>query len=890
MTRLQILKTRHLRARPNALDLGTLNTLTVKFLLPFPILLCLFLTGCESSPDRSSAAEEERLPPTEFIEEGEENHAARERWIEQIHRAAPGTDWRRLEAINAMTHHKLRAGGPREKGTETFAGGQLTGEWSELGSSTQAGSVFDVLQDPDDLNTLFLMSAGGAIWKHDLAGSTYELVTHDIYFDGEYLGMVPTPAGRNMIAYAGDWPMFSEDDGRSWSDATLNYDGQPRERFGNVQFYSPIVVGSVLYTTIRPGDGMPHLLFRSTDGGRSYELVASPLDRGEEDYYSVGDLFRVDRTGQVFLVTKIEGGAAAARLYEMNADETFRLVAERESEQVGRYRSRIAATPDPENGDSLRMYWLIDDYIWRSDNDGVNWDTLPQLDELPWRYEGIYVRPTEPDFVAYGNVSLWVSSDGGHNFKRPNEWWQYYDDPATFIHADIMRFTEIDLPEGGTAMLASNHGGLNRLNTTDSLWYSIAREGLNVGQYYDIRTNPTDATRVYLGAQDQGLQVINVPLEGAESPLPGTQFNSGDWGHLEFSDDGQLLFAAYPYGLLRIFYDDGEDVYRDGSYRIKSNDEFIWITPMMSPPVSRRASPTVYMAGGSAEEDGDGSFLIRIEYNEDIFETTAENLPYDFIANGHGNISALGYSPLAPDRFYAATTFGHFLTSEDAGQTWSASNSFVPRGWYLYGQAIHASRTEENTVWLGGSGYSNDPVWRSTDGGVNFEPASTGLPPTIVHGLAANADETLLFAATEAGPFVYVAADERWYDLTGRFAPTMRYYSVEFVDELNTARFGTYGRGGWDFRIESLVGTRSPLANEPLLEIFPNPTADRVTVSGDVAGLRAFDGRGREVLRQSMTGTTTELDLGRLAAGVYFFQPLDDAGRPTALAQRVVKK
>ena len=36
-------------------------------------------------------------------------------------------------------------------------------------------------------------------------------------------------------------------------------------------------------------------------------------------------------------------------------------------------------------------------------------------------------------------------------------------------------------------------------------------------------------------------------------------------------------------------------------------------------------------------------------------------------------------------------------------------------------------------------------------------------------------------------------------DMGGISAPDQTYWSVEFVEELNTARFGTYGRGIWDF-------------------------------------------------------------------------------------------
>ena len=45
--------------------------------------------------------------------------------------------------------------------------------------------------------------------------------------------------------------------------------------------------------------------------------------------------------------------------------------------------------------------------------------------------------------------------------------------------------------------------------------------------------------------------------------------------------------------------------------------------------------------------------------------------------------------------------------------------------------------------------------------------------------------------------------DGEWEDLTGADAPLTTYWSVEILPHENTARFGTYGRGIWDFRMET---------------------------------------------------------------------------------------
>ena len=44
--------------------------------------------------------------------------------------------------------------------------------------------------------------------------------------------------------------------------------------------------------------------------------------------------------------------------------------------------------------------------------------------------------------------------------------------------------------------------------------------------------------------------------------------------------------------------------------------------------------------------------------------------------------------------------------------------------------------------------------------------------------------------------------ENEWFLLSGISAPDQTYWSVDFIPEINTARFGTYGRGIWDFVIE----------------------------------------------------------------------------------------
>ncbi|MEZ5039294.1 MAG: T9SS type A sorting domain-containing protein [Saprospiraceae bacterium] len=84
--------------------------------------------------------------------------------------------------------------------------------------------------------------------------------------------------------------------------------------------------------------------------------------------------------------------------------------------------------------------------------------------------------------------------------------------------------------------------------------------------------------------------------------------------------------------------------------------------------------------------------------------------------------------------------------------------------------------------------------------------------------------------------------------------------------------FGQY----WDV---SLVANQAPRASLPLT-IFPNPTADWITLSGitTASEVEVFNGLGQRVLRQQVTPGEAQLSLAALLPGTYYVQVKMDAG------------
>ncbi|MBT3750919.1 MAG: T9SS type A sorting domain-containing protein, partial [Bacteroidetes bacterium] len=132
------------------------------------------------------------------------------------------------------------------------------------------------------------------------------------------------------------------------------------------------------------------------------------------------------------------------------------------------------------------------------------------------------------------------------------------------------------------------------------------------------------------------------------------------------------------------------------------------------------------------------------------------------------------------------------------------------------------------------------------------------------------------------GPFVYINEEEQWYDLAGAGAPEQTYWSVDYVPALKTARFGTYGRGIWDFQIAHFTGIdENKLWHNSIgINIYPNPVEHTVFVdynltTGGKVRISLLDTNGRLIRMiqdsEEIPGQhKLEINMNQLASGLYY--------------------
>ncbi|MCC6727677.1 MAG: T9SS type A sorting domain-containing protein [Saprospiraceae bacterium] len=846
-------------------------------------ITCLALTGLGFLFFQNNKAKNRLPAPTNGTayrtgqEEGEDGQARREAWIEMLHKAAPGTDWRAIDRQNLRVLQDLKAslGNGGDRAIEFFADSTVMGEWTERGSDNQAGNLRTVdYHAPSD--QIYAISEGGSVWRGGTDNEGWQVLNDDRRFNPRLIkAQSMASGGVRILAPEGKILFYSDDEGLNWQQSQFSpdfYDGWGSPR----QLVALASEPNTLYYLVETWDNVPWepriWLYRSTDNGSNFTRIKA-FDHGETSRISLwqplgsDQIFLLDRNSAMYRV-EADSVPLQATVTGLPADTELRLTGSLDA-------------------NSLPVFYALSSSadVYRSNDGGQNWALQGSSPSQAWEV-GMICSPFNPDHLILGEVNCQESKDGGATWNFVNEWWEYYGDINT-LHADIMDLKAFRKTDGTPFLLIANHGGLHISYDEMETTQNIGLSGLGIGQYYDVLTNPAYPNYIYLGSQDQGWQWTNEADQSGPSYFK--QQLSGDYGMMQLSNNYQSIWVQYPGGDFS-FYADALGLFSawgDSNWNLPEGDvpALDWIVP--TAPTAYANGNSIFVAGGNINEGQPGSHLITLSASSSPpFGITADQFNFDFLANsntGNGHISAIRQSELDPDRLFVSTDDGTFFRSLDAGSTWEKSQGFTgpPVDW-IYTACILASKKNPDLVWISGSGYSNQAVFKSENGGQTFSPMTIGLPHTLVQEIVANPDESLIFAATAVGPYVFVVEKNRWFPLIGAQTPLQWYTCVEYVDfpegTDDIVRFGSYGRGVWDFKIsEPPPSATSDASNGFMVNIYPNPATKGAVLRAAInaptaADFELLDLNGRVVAAQKGLQNQSDLALGTLPSGVYAYR------------------
>jgi photosystem II stability/assembly factor-like uncharacterized protein len=727
--------------------------------------------------------------------------------------------------------------------------------WQFVGPTNVGGRVVDLAIDPTTSpSTVFAaVSSGGGVMKSTDGGVTFT-PAYPNSFD-QNMGALARASNGTLYAgtgeanpsgggqtHFGDGLYRSTDDGQTWQPDGLGDSGAIGRIAVNPQNPNEVFVaatGSLQWVSGQRG------LYRSTDGGNTWQLVLPPTNdkTGAVDVAvdpqnpnvvlaSLWDRYR--NSGAFFyggagsgLYRSTDGGSTWTRLDNSNIAGS---VCPWDPDGTGLDSSaslgRIGIAFAPSDGNRVYIQssgaFGPDKGFYVSNDAGQTWTCSAGEPGDPnagyeWVFGRLWVDPADENHVFAADISLRESFDGGatwHNSSGP--------------HADQHAMAWD--PNTPNLVYLGDDGGVYRspANGATRTWTHATVEPWN--QAYHISVSQQDPQRLVAGFQDQGS--VRTWRPGVE-PTDLTQWNSygggdGHWVQIDPADQLTYYQCSQP-GPPSIFCGRRVDAAATGSTASTgtsfssppwpSNTRITTDMPLTIDPADHHV---VYVAGTSIARSGDGvvsgsgAWTIISPTTPDSAESLPGPVPSGEInqdttyANEYGTVSQIapakstGTATTPASTIYAGTDTGLVWKTTNAtadpasNVTWTRlGQGVLPQAWV---NAIVVDPTDANHVFVAFSGYREGDnaanVWETKDGGATWKNLSGNLPNAPIWMLTYDKANNVLYAGSSFGAYYhYEGAGTTWLGL-GSGLPACPTFDLKLSAD-GTLFASAYGRGIW---------------------------------------------------------------------------------------------
>jgi photosystem II stability/assembly factor-like uncharacterized protein len=710
--------------------------------------------------------------------------------------------------------------------------------WQQIGPANIGGRVTDLVVDRAAPDSLYVAVSGGGIWKSSDAGVTFAPVWPSDHVqsmgavaqgpDGTLwagTGEANPPGGG--LTYFGDGLYKSTDGGANWQNVGLRESasiGRLAVDPTNPNRVFAAAAGHVARSAGQRG------LYRTTDGGGSWQLVLAPPNATT--------------------------GAIDVAIDPTNPQRVF------------------AALWDHKRNNGARVYGGIGSGLFRSDDGGDTWKrlenvigALPPYDQTQTGLKadaslgriGVTIAPSDHNRVyvvsgsPYGpDKGFFVSNDGGDSFvagagrayqtSSGYQWWfgRLWVDPvnkdhifnadvnlrmsnnagATWaavggVHAD-QHGMDFDPRVPGRVYLG-NDGGVYHSSNNGATWLPGTYQPWN--QSYHLAVAKDDPTRLATGLQDNGSKRTWTPAAPPGDLSQWFNFGNGD-GHNVLIDptDHNTYYECFqpsPPNQSCSGHADVNGVMTSWSFSNaawsptqQGQTPFRWTTdtPIVLDPTD---SKVVYIGGQALARSTDQGRHFTLISPRDDTQSLPGPVPADendlgpFYANEYATISAIAPAKTAPSTIYVGTDTGRLWKTTDLGAHWTRFSG-LPERWV---NSIVVDPTDPDHVFVAFSGFREGDdaanVWMTFDGGRTWSNISGRLPNAPVDMLAYDQPRHQLVAATDLG--VFYLRDERkkrsgwpkhWLRL-GTGLPNTPVLDLKLTGDGRSLYAATFGRSVW---------------------------------------------------------------------------------------------
>ena len=520
-----------------------------------------------------------------------------------------------------------------------------------------------------------------------------------------------------------------------------------------------------------PGSG----IYKSTDGGATWNKLTNDLPQGEEGRIALA-VYRKNPNVVYALIQNAQGGVFRSE----DKGATWKKMGTEDPRPS--YFSQIRI--DPNN--DLRI-WMGGVNLYYSEDGGKTFDQQ-RARAVHSDFHAIWIDPENSDFMLVGcDGGIYESRDAGRNWDHLNVMplGQAYEvgfDNQEPYHVCAGYQDNAEWCGPSRTWFA---GGI-----PNSDWFMVGG-----GDGFYVKPDPADPQTIYTESQDGNIQRRDLRTNEARSvrPVPPKE---GDPPY-RFNWNSPLIISSR----------DHHTIYYGGNFLFKSTD--------------RGDSWTKLGGDLTAGIDRNTLPILGVLPTKDTLSL------YDGV-EWYPTITTIDESPVSSSVLWVGTDDGNLQVSRDGGQTWKNVADRVPgvpKGTYV--SRVVASKFDEGTTYVTFDGHrSNDfrvYLFKTTNYGQNWKSLSAGLSQDTgtLHVIREHpTDKNMLFVGAEFGAYFSLDGGDHWSKLKMGL-PTVPVDDIQIQPRENDLILATHGRSIYILDdLTSLQQLNSQVLGEDL-HLFP---------------------------------------------------------------------
>lgn len=683
--------------------------------------------------------------------------------------------------------------------------------WQELGPKpyeNYSARIADIEYDPTDETgqSIYIAAGEGGIWKTTNSGANWFVLGNQMYMNNLVSGCLTIdPNNANVLYYGtggvhlyGEGVFKSTDKGVTWSSIwnTTNNPILPRSTV-------------IFQVAVRPNHPDEILvadqggLFRTVDGGLNWQrmipqtgvaLWCTDVVFCDEDIVIASGpspLYFDHPFSGIGLWRSTNGGINWQDIQDISGFPHL-------DDEWG--RSHLAITIAAPNVVYLYTYYDISstpNYVYKSTNYGQTFDAQTPVylgsTGLNSGYNHfIRCSPLDENLVIAGFQNPFLSTNGSS-----------FTDVLGGMHKDFhsVAFSPFNINE----VFLGGDGGIHHSSNGGSNWYWTYpynyNNDLGISESYHVSSSIYNENIILCGLQDEGVAKKN----NGSTAWTSTYIGGGDGTAIIHSPfKSNIALASQCIWGRPVYYTTDNNNFTFSNIDDQNGQRSTLITPFASHP----KIPGIFYNARNVDQGNTSIRFYKSTNDGHLFS----NITFPLASGDEGTPQSLAISSSNPD--YIAFCIGDYsdywnktnqiYKSIDGGLNFSKILTVHPDVPDKFFTHLEFDPTDENIIYLTVSGFDEGHVFRTTNGGANWENLSANLPDAPANDLIIrypDATSKEILVATDEGVWRADAnstpATITWEFLANDL-PNTHIIDLDYNRLSNKLRSSAFGRGIWE--------------------------------------------------------------------------------------------